>query len=437
MTQRNRMMMVAWVASMALVLGATESARAQDVAIRGKAVHTMAGEAIADGVVIVRDGKIAAVGSAGNVIVPSGMRVLEAAVVTPGLIDAHATVGLTGIVNQAEDQDQVDSSSPIQPELRAVDAYNAKDELVEWVRSFGITTVHTGHAPGELISGQTIIVKTVGNTVEEALVRNGVAVAACLGNDARKTGGKSPGTRGKMVAMLRAELIKAREYKASRERYAEKIANWGKDDEAGEGEEEADKKDGRPPAPPSRDLRMETLVDVLDGRVPLMVTAERAQDIASVLRLKEEFGITVWLDSAAEAHVMIDQIKAAGVPVIVHPTMARAFGDRVNLSMENAARLADAGVPIALQSGFEDYVPKVRVLLFEAGVAAANGLGFERALKAITIDAAKLLDIDERVGSIEVGKDGDLALYDGDPFEYTSHCIGVVIDGVVVTEGAR
>jgi imidazolonepropionase-like amidohydrolase len=153
-----------------------------------------------------------------------------------------------------------------------------------------------------------------------------------------------------------------------------------------------------------------------------------------VLRLAQEFKLKVVLDCAAEAHQVVEQIKAAGVPVIVHPTMARAAGETENLSMETAATLRQAGIPIALQSGFEGYVPKTRVVLFEAAVAAANGLGFENALAAITIDAARMLGIDARVGSLQPGKDADLALFDGDPFEYTTRVAAVIIDGRVVSE---
>ena len=117
--------------------------------------------------------------------------------------------------------------------------------------------------------------------------------------------------------------------------------------------------------------------------------------------------------------------------------MARAFGDLINMSMETAAKLKAAGIPVALQSGYESYVPKTRVALFEAAVTAANGLSFEEALGTITIDAAKILGIADRIGSLEIGKDGDIALYDGDPFEYTSHCVGVVINGRVVSEEER
>ena len=168
-----------------------------------------------------------------------------------------------------------------------------------------------------------------------------------------------------------------------------------------------------------------------------MVNVQRAQDIASALRLAKEFNFKLWLDGADEAYVLIDEIKAAGVPVIIHPTMTRAFGEHENLSMETAAKLVAAGVPVALQSGYEAYVPKTRVVLFEAGVAAANGLTFDQALRTITIDAAKILGVDARVGSLEVGKDGDVALYDGDPLEYTTHCTGTVINGRVVSETVR
>ena len=143
------------------------------------------------------------------------------------------------------------------------------------------------------------------------------------------------------------------------------------------------------------------------------------------------------LDGAAEAYLLVDQIKAAGVPVILHPTMFRSRGEAKNLSFETAAKLRAAGIPVALQSGYEGYVPKTRVVLFEAAVAASNGLKFEEALATITVDAAKILGVDDRIGSIEAGKDADLALFDGDPFEYTSHCVGTVIDGRVVSDVAR
>ena len=394
---------LAWLAAPGLAIG--------QVAVRGGTVYTGVGEPLPDAVVVMDGGKISRVGPATEVEIPSGFPTLSAKVVTPGLIDARSTIGLSGYLNQPHDQDQLERSQAMQPELRAIDAYNPREALIEWARSYGVTTIHTGHAPGSLISGQTAVFKTRGASVEEAVLKPLAMVAATLGDRARASGTKAPGTRAKMAAMLRAELIKAREYDGKRAR----------DDDT----------------KPDRDLRLEALALVLNGEVPLLVTAQRSQDILTALRIREEFQIPMVLDGVAEASEVIDRIRDANVPVIVHPTMMRAAGETENLSFETASKLYAAGIPAALQGGYEPYVPKSRLVLFEAGVAAAHGLGFENALRSVTVHAATLLGVDDRVGSIEVGKDGDLALFDGDPFEYSTHCVGVVIEGEVVSERTR
>jgi len=389
----------------ALALPAVLSAQ---LAVEGETVYTMAGPAIRNGIVLIRDGKIERVGPRSEVRVPAGYRRLAAKVVTPGLIDAYTVVGLSGYLNQAHDQDQLERSKPIQPELRAVDAYDAREPLIAYLRGYGITTLHTGHGPGILVSGQTMIVKTVGDTVEEALVRPDVMVASTLGGGARERDpGKSPGTRAKAIAMLRSELVKAQETLRRREKKPEEAA---------------------------RDLATEVWIQVLRGEKPLLVTVDRAHDILSTIRLGKEFGLRLVLSSVAEAYLVLEEIRASGYPVIVHPAMQRAGGETENVSFETAAKLKAAGIPFAMQSGYESYVPKTRVVLFEAAVAAAYGLGFEAALAALTIDAARLLGIADRLGSLEAGKDADLALYDGDPFEYTSHAIGVIINGRLVSD---
>jgi imidazolonepropionase-like amidohydrolase len=381
-------------------------AAAADLAVLAGRLHTQAGAPIDNGVVLIRGGKIAAVGRQGEVALPPGILVLEAAVVTPGLIDARTVVGLSGYLNQPHDQDQLESSAPMQPQLRAVDAYNARERLVDWLRGLGVTTLHTGHGPGALISGQTMVVKTLGNNVEQVMVRPATMVAAHLGPGAFGAENRSPGTRAAQIALLRQQLIKAGEY---RDKQAKAKAD----------------------ARPARDLELETLVEVLAGRLPLLVTAHREQDLRSALRLGEEFAIRIVLDGAAEAYLMTDAIAAAGVPVLLHPPMARQFGELENASFTTAKALHDAGIPFALQSGFEAYVPKTRVILWEAAIAAAYGLPFEQALGSISSQAAAILGIADRVGSIEPGKDGDLVLFDGDPFEYTSQVIGVVIEGAL------
>ncbi len=378
------------------------------LAIKGEMIYTMAGAPIQNGVVLVNGGKIERVGSQTEISIPSHYKVITAKVITPGLIDAHSVVGLAGIFNYNHDQDQLEKSDPIQPELRAVDAYNANERLVGFLRDFGITTLHTGHGTGALISGQTMIVKTLGTTVEQALVQPVSAVAFTLGATVRENFQK-PGTRSKGVAMLREKFIEAQDY-------TKKM------------------KSKDPSKRPTRDLKLEVLADILDRKIPALITANKATEITTALRLQKEFGFRMILDGAAEAYLVLEELKAARVPVILHPTMVRTYGDTRNASFETAAKLKQAGIKFAFQSGYEGYVPKTRVVLYEAALAVANGLPFEDGLRAITINAADILGIANRVGSLEKGKDADLVCFDGDPFEYTSHVCQVIINGYLAKE---
>jgi imidazolonepropionase-like amidohydrolase len=396
------------VALLFLVTGAY----AQNLAIQGQTVYTMAGAPITNGIVLIEHGKITKLGPASQVTIPQGYETHSAKLVTPGLVDAHSAVGLTGYLNAATDQDQFEKSAAVQPELRAIDAYDPRERLIEWVRSFGVTTMNTGHSPGALVSGQTMVVKTRGNTVDEAVIVPSAMIAASLGNQGLAEKEKSPGTRGKEAAMLRTEFIKAQAYMKP----------------------PAKKEDGKGQ---ERDLKKEAFARVLKGELPLLVTADRTRDIMTAIRLAKEFNFKLVLDGCAECDMVLEEVKASGYPVIVHPTMQRANEETENISFETAAHLQAAGVPYALQSGFEAYVPKTRVILFEAAVAAANRLTFDQALASITINAAKIIGVANRIGSLEVGKDGDVAMYDGDPFEYTSHCIGTAIEGKMVSSSKQ
>jgi imidazolonepropionase-like amidohydrolase len=380
------------------------SAQAQTVAVKGERVYTVSGRMISNGVVLVKDGKIERVGTASQVRIPDGYAVTEAKVVTPGFIDARNTVGISGYLNVPADQDQLERSSPFQPELRAIDAYNARERLVEYVRGLGITTIHTGHGPGALASGQTMIVKTAGGTLNEALIDSVTMVAFTLGPSVSGNY-SSPGTRSKQVAMLRAEFLKAQDYMAKEN--------------------------------PVRDLKMDIIARVLRREVRALFTVQQATEIQSALRLREEFGFDLVLDGAAEAYLMLPDIKASGVPVLVHPPMMRTYGEGRNATLTLASELHKAGIPFAFQAGFEGYVPKTRIVHFEAAIALQSGLPFDAALNAITLGSARILGIDARVGSLEPGKDADLALFDGDPFEYTTRTVGVMINGAWVSTEAR
>ncbi|MDZ7691276.1 MAG: amidohydrolase family protein [Balneolaceae bacterium] len=373
------------------------------IAVQAETLYTMDGEAIQNGVVLIKGNKIEAVGSANEIDIPGNYELHKAEVVTPGLIDAHTVVGLAGIYNQEADRDQLERSDPIQPQLRAIDAYNAREKLVKFVMDKGVTTVHTGHGPGAIASGQTMIAKTAYNTVEKAVIDSATSVAFTLGAMVEQYF-DSPSTRAKGVAMLRQQFIKAQDYAKKRK---------GDD-------------------PPSKDLKMEALADVLNGKLIAMITANKSQDIMTALRLQDEFGFEMVLDGAAEAYLLLDEIKAAGVPVFIHPTMVRTYGDTQNASFTTAGKLAEAGIPFAFQSGFESYVPRTRIILYEAAIAVANGLPRDQGLRALTIQPAELLGISDRVGSLTEGKDADIVLYDGDPFEYTTHITSVIVDGKVV-----
>ncbi len=373
------------------------------IALRADTVHTMNGDPIIDGVVLIDGSTIADVGPAAEVDIPDGATVYEGTVITPGLVDPRGTVGLSGLYNVDSDQDQLDTSAPMQPELRAIDAYNPQEELVAFLRDQGITTTHTGHGPGALISGQTATFKTTGETVDDAALSDLTALSMTLGPAATQRF-ESPGTRAKGAAMLRDMLLQAERFRDTPE----------------------DERD--------RNLAMEALVQVLDGDIPAFIQAHRSHDIMTAIRLAEEFGFDLVLEGASEAYLVIDEIAEAGVPVVLHPSMIRPFGSAENAQLTTAAELNEAGIPVAIQSGYEAYVPKTRVVLFEAGVAAANGLPHEAALASITRTAAEIIGHDDVIGTLEPGKHGDVVLFNGNPFEYVTNACTVVIEGEVVKE---
>ena len=381
------------------------------IAIKAETIYTVSGTPIRNGVVLIKNGKIESFGPASSVTIPAGYKTYEAKVVTPGLVDARSVVGLSGSLNIPTDQDQLEKSSPIQPDLRAIDAYNPDEPLVRVLRENGVTTIHTGHGIGALVSGQTMIAKTKAGTVETVTIQPLCMLAMTIGPSV--TGNfASPGTRAKQMAMIRTELIKAQAYL----------------------KKQNDKDTSKHP---SVDLKMDILAKLLTGEIKALITANSTNDIMNAIRLSKEFNLKLVIDGGAEAYRIIDEIKESKAQLILHATMARNEGDMVNMTRESAAILTAAGITVSIESGYESYVPKTRLILSEAALAVANGLSFENGLKCITINPAKLLGIDNRVGSIEKGKDADLVLYDGDPFEYLTKVCAVIIDGEVVSDRCK
>ncbi len=404
-----------------LALLLCSSALAQKIAVVADKLYTSGGDHQdgKPGVVLIEDGKIAGVAEGGKA--PDGYEAMHAAYVTPGLIDAKTTAGISGEYNIPADQDQDEATDPNTADARAFDSFNPSERLIEYINSYGVTTIQVAPGLSNPVAGQAAIFKTRGEkspgmTAEQMAVKQVSALVFDLGEAPKAVYGgrkKPPATR-----MMTAEIIRRAFNDA--QAYAKKWDDWNR----------SEKKD--PAKQPARELKAEIFARVLKGEVPAIFDAYREDDIATALRIAKEFGIKPIISSATEGYLMRDLIKSSGAQVLAGPTLERIAGlETMNATVENAALLEDIGVPVALMTGYESYVPKNRVLLLEAGVAAANGLGFERALRSSTIEAAKILGISDRVGSLEKGKDADVVLYDGDPFEYTSHVTAVLVDGKV------
>jgi imidazolonepropionase-like amidohydrolase len=380
--------------------------------IHAARLHTVGQGTIIDGVVVVKDGKIAQVGKWSDVAMnlKADAPVLRAAVVTPGLIDANTSAGLSGALNINADQDQDEGSDPNQADLRALDGFNPNEPLLEFLRSQGVTTIHAVPGRNNVIAGQTGVFRTSGLTAEKMMLRFPAGILVNLGETPKSTyPNKLPTTRMGTASLIRAAFAQAQNNQRKK--------TTAKND------------DKQPPPNP----KLDALNLALEGKVPVILAAHRADDISTALRLAKEFNLKAQLDLATEGYLMADTLAEAKVPVVVHPTMQRAASiETYNSSLCNAMVLADRKIPLAIGSGFESYVPKTRVVRQEAAMAMVNGLGRDRALAAITLDAARILGIDDTRGSIEVGKVADLVVYDGDPFEHTTHVTRTIQEGRVV-----
>lgn len=390
----------------ASIAALVSSALAQDIVVTAGKVFTGDG-VIENGAVLIDDGRITAVGVAAEMEWADDAELHEAAVVTPGFVDARTVVGINGMYNIDADQDADEDTDPNGAELRAIDAYNPYEPLIPYVRELGVTTMHV--TPGDVnpIAGRSAVVKTKGDSLDEVLLTEDAAVLFNLGETPKRaygSDGKAPTTRMATASIIRQALYGAKEWAAKDE------------DERGV------------------DLEKEALARVLSGDLDAVFAAHRADDIMTAIRIGEEFGFTPHIAYGTEAYLIADELKEKGVTVIVTPVLGRAAGstETNNASLENAAILHEAGVPIVFATHQEGYVPKARVLLFEAAMAVANGLPDEAAIEAMTLAPARLLGIDGRVGSLAKGKDADLVLFDGDPFEYTTHVTGVIVGGEVM-----
>lgn len=378
-------------------------------------LHTVSGKSINDAAVLVRDGQIAFAGPRAEFKFAGNVPVVSAAVVTPGLIDAHSVVPLAGEYNIPADQDADERTDPNQADVRVLDGFNPAEPLMQYLLEQGVTIVHACPGRANVIGGLTGVFRTHGRTAHGMTVRFPQAMMFNLGGAPKTTyKEKRPETRMGTAALIRTALADA-------SNYLTKLKNKDEDDPA-----------------PDRDLKHEALALALNNKIPAIFCAHRADDILTAIRLSREFKLNTTLALATEGFLVVDELAAAEIPVIVHPTMQRVGGiETYNTFLGNAAALSDKGLTIAIGSGVESYVPKTRVIRYEAAMAMVYGLGFDRALRAITLDAARILGIDEQYGSIEPGKIADLVLYDGDPFEHVTHVTHVVANGRLVYDRTK
>ena len=370
----------------------------------GARILTISAGAIEDGVLVVRDGLIEAVGTREQVPLPEGIdtvRSVEGLVIMPGLVDTHSHIG---------GGRGADASAPIQPEVRILDSIDVRSASFQRAQAGGITTVNVMPGSGHLLSGQTAYLKLRdGGTIEDLLLRRadgGVAGGMKMANGTNsRREPPFPGTRAKSAALVREQYVKAQAYR-------EKLAAAAR----GEGE------------PPERDLGMEALVEVLEGTRVVHHHTHRHDDILTVLRLREEFGFRVVLHHVSDAWKVADEIAAAGVPcsIIVLDSPGGKL-EAIDLKLENGAVLERAGVPVAFHS--DDWITDSRLFLRSAALAVRAGMSREKALAGLTLEAAKMLDMEARVGSLEVGKDADFILLDGDPFSVYTHVQETWVEG--------
>ena len=384
----------------------TLDADTNEFAVYAGVLHTISAGSLRDGAVHVRDGKIVFAGPRKELVLPDDIPVVTAHAVTPGLIDAHSVVPLAGEYNIAADQDSDETSDPQQAALRSLDAFNPAEPLLRFLLRQGVTVVHACPGRSNVIAGQSGVFRTFGQSVDAMTIRFPQAMVFNLGavpKAARE--GQFPVTRMGTASLIRKSFGAAAHYARSRQ----------DSDAAGQ---------------PQRDLAHEALAQVLDGKMQAMFCAQRGDDLLTALRLSREFDLNGLLALAADGYLVADEIAAAQLPVIVHPTMQRVGDNETYRSyLGNAATLANADLTVAIGSGYESYVPKTRVVRYEAAMAMVYGFGFERALRSVTLDAAEILGIADRYGSLTPGKVADLVLYDGDPFEHVTHVTQVFVAG--------
>jgi imidazolonepropionase-like amidohydrolase len=369
------------------------------LAITGGKVFTMAGRPLEIGTIIADGGKI--IGVHEGILIPPGAEMFDAAgmIVMPGMIDSHSHVGIVEEIYREEGDDSNETTDPVTPHLRSIDAVNPMDLGFRDALAGGVTTLVTGPGSANIIGGEMVAMKTHGMVVDDMILRFPVGLKAALGENPKRSYGrdkKTPATRMASAAIIREALIQGCEYL---------------------------KKES-----PERDLKMESIGRVLRKEVPLRIHAHRADDIMTAVRIADEFGIDLIIEHCTEGHLVADRLADKKIPAVIGPMITnRAKVEMQGVTIETARVLAEKGVMFAIMT--DHPVVPVQYLAVSAALAVKGGLSEEQALKAITINAARILGLEKQIGSIETGKDADIVILDRHPLDIASRVKQVFING--------
>ena len=379
-------------------------------------LYTVSQGILEGGTILIDDqGKIAAVGT--DVPVPDGAETLDASglLVFPGFVDAHTHLGIweEGVGQAFWDGNE--STDPVTPHVRALDALNPRDQGLADARSAGVTTVCVTPGSANVICGQAVVIKTAGEVVDHMVLRQPAGLKMALGENPKsvyKPRDKMPSTRMGTAAIIREMMVQTQTYLDKKAQAA--------GDETGEKE------------PPDEDLKLESIALALQGKIPVRIHAHRADDILTALRIGQEFGLQVTIEHCTEGHKVAAELAASGVPALVGPSLSsRSKMELRELSFSTAGVLQGAGVSVALISD-HPFVP-IQYLPLCGGLAVREGMDEVQALRAVTLTPAEILGVAGQVGSLAPGKHADLTLYQGHPFhDVQAQCRLTMIQGRIV-----
>ena len=378
--------------------------------IKNGKIITMSDKNYENGCILIHDNKIVDIQE--YIEESDNMEVIDAkgAWVMPGIIEAHCHIGLSEEGIRFEGDDINEATNPITAHLRAIDAINPLDIAFTDAIKGGITSAMTGPGSANVCGGKFVFMKMAGESIDDMIVENDYAMKVAFGENPKRvysSKSTSPSTRMATASILREALLKAKNYKNKKEE-ANKNGEYFE-----------------------IDFKQECWMDVLDKKIPLKAHAHRADDILTAIRIAKEFDVNMTLDHCTEGHLIAENIKKSGFSAIVGPSlMNRSKYELKNKTFETSGILNKHGVTVAITT--DHPVVPIQYLPICAGFAAKAGLGVEEGLKAITINAAKICGVDDRVGSLEVGKDADIAIFTGNPMDTFTETLYTIINGKIV-----